>query len=101
MDLANLSGGSSLTSFEAIKMEKVMLTSALCIFVLILCSTPTRAQTLPNPSRCVADSGVTAFPACSYMYGQFSICSSYAAVSDAYNFYNCYCEQKYFNAIYE
>jgi hypothetical protein len=60
-----------------------------------------KAQTVPNPSRCVANSGVTAFPACEYVYNEFSTCSAYAAASSAYQYFNCYCQQKYFNALFD
>jgi len=78
-----------------------MLSSTLHNIILALCAVLGTSQTLPNPSGCVANSGITAFPACEYMYGQFSICSQYAAVTDAYDFYHCYCEQRYFDAIWE
>ena len=58
------------------------------------------AVTLPDPSRCVANSGVTAFPACEYFLDHFSTCSA-LATTDAQGYYNCYCNQQYFNAIWE
>ena len=63
--------------------------------------TTARAQTVPNASRCVANSGVTAFPACQYIYSDFSTCSAYAAASSAYQYYNCYCQQKFFDALFD
>lgn len=57
--------------------------------------------TLPDPARCVAGSGVTAFSACGYVYSQFATCSAYAAASSAYDYYNCFCAQSYFNALFD
>jgi hypothetical protein len=71
-----------------------------CLLV-VLCHLLPLAHSLPNASECVADSDVTGFPACSYVQNQFNICSSFVPVSDAYNFYHCYCEQKFFDAILE
>lgn len=57
--------------------------------------------TLPDPARCVAGSGVTAFPACKYVLSEFATCSAYAAASSAYDYYNCYCAQKYFDSLFD
>lgn len=57
--------------------------------------------TVPDPARCVAGSGVTAFSACQYVYSQFATCSAYAAASSAYDYYNCFCDQNYFDALFD
>ena len=58
------------------------------------------AQTLFNPSACVANSGITTFAACYQLYDTFSTCSAFAAASEPKAYYGCYCNQKYFNLIY-
>ena len=68
---------------------------------LICLALRTFSQTLPNPSRCVANSNVTSFSACSSWYDTFSTCSAYAASSQAYSYYNCYCQQRMLDAIVE
>ena len=71
------------------------------IWSILTLITGVNAQTVPNASRCVANSGITAFPACQYVYNDFSTCSAYAAASSASQYYNCYCQQKFFNALFD
>jgi hypothetical protein len=57
------------------------------------------SEMVVSPSA--ANGGVTAFPAWQYFYNDFSICSAYAAASSAYQCYNCYCQQKFFDALFD
>ena len=53
-----------------------------------------------DASRCVANSGVTAFDGCLEWDRLVTSCNSYAAASQVTAYFNCYCQQDYLNAIY-